>query len=134
MMIRHASENDMELILMNDKWISREIALRKIQDGQIYVAFDKDVFVGWLRYGLFWDNSPFLNMLYLLEPYRGKGMGKALIEYWEREMKQKGYQLIFTSSAQTEYAQHFYIKIGDHAIGSFQLQNEPLEIIFAKEI
>lgn len=134
MTIRHATENDIEFILRNDKWISREVTQCKIRDGQIFVAIEKDIFIGWLRYGLFWDNSPFMNMLYLLEPYRGRGTGKALVAYWENEMKQKGYQLIFTSSAQTEYAQHFYIKLGYHAIGSFQLKTEPLEIIFAKEI
>ena len=40
----------------------------------VLVMLDGDNFAGWLRWGLFWDEHPFMNLLYLLEPYRGKGL------------------------------------------------------------
>ena len=43
--------------------------------------FDNNNFIGWLRFNLFWDNIPFLNMLYFLEEYRRKGYGKQLLDY-----------------------------------------------------
>ena len=65
---------------------------------------------------------------------QGGGMGKALVEHWERDMRQLGYQLVLTSTAQTETAQHFYEKLGYKAVGGFTLASQPFEIIFAKAI
>lgn len=132
MQIRAAVPADMEAILAEDRWVSREILCQKIRDRQVYVVVDNDRFVGWLRYGLFWDNVPFMNMLRLTEEYRGKGIGKALVKHWEREMRALGYSVALTSTAQTECAQHFYGKLGYKAIGSFTLAEEPLELLFAK--
>ena len=36
--------------------------------------------LGWLRWNLFWDEIPFMNMLYVLEHSRGVGLGRALVE------------------------------------------------------
>ena len=41
--------------------------------------YEDDKFVGWLRYNLFWDNTPFMNMLYLLDNERGKRNGSRLV-------------------------------------------------------
>ena len=54
------------------------------------VAEENDEFIGWLRFNLFWDNTPFMNMLFVLEPHRGKGIGRQLVTCWEREMRQHG--------------------------------------------
>jgi hypothetical protein len=74
MIIRKANKNDVDTINAHDEWVNRETIIKKIDDNQIYVAYDNEEFVGWLRYGLFWDNTPYMNMLYLLEQYRGKGI------------------------------------------------------------
>ncbi len=49
-------------------------------------------------------------MLFLLEEYRCKGYGKAMIYYWETLMRQYGYTLVMTSTLSNETAQHFYRK------------------------
>lgn len=134
MLIRRAALEDGKTILLHDRWISKETLRAKILDGQVYAAFNGDQFIGWLRYSLFWDNTPFMNMLRILESYRGNGIGKALVEHWERDMRQLGYQLVLTSTAQTETAQHFYEKLGYKAVGGFTLASQPFEIIFAKAI
>jgi ribosomal protein S18 acetylase RimI-like enzyme len=134
MTIRLANHSDVDTIDTHDEWVNRDTIIKKIADNQIYVAYDGNNFVGWLRYGLFWDTTPYMNMLYLLESYRGKGVGKQLVDFWEEDMKNQGYKVILTSSAQDEYAQHFYVKLGYKAIGSFALDSDPLEIMFAKHI
>lgn len=90
--------------------------------------------IGWLRYNYFWDNTPFMNMLYIIDNYRNKGIGKELVLFWENEMKKKGYELLMTSTQSNEGAQHFYRKLGYEDSGSLLLPNEPLEIIFIKII
>ena len=36
------------------------------------------------------DNTPFMNMLYVLEGERGNGRGRQLVSHWEALMKAKG--------------------------------------------
>ena len=96
--------------------------------------FSNGKFIGWLRFNLFWDEIPFMNMLYFLEEYRGKGYGKQLVDYWEKEMLKNNYQKVLTSTLSNEQAQFFYRKNGYVDCGSLLLPNEPLEIILLKSL
>jgi ribosomal protein S18 acetylase RimI-like enzyme len=71
-------------------------------------------------------------MIYILENYWKMGIGRKLLEYWENEMRQNGYQNVLTSSQSNEEAQHFYRKMGYKEIGGFKYFNDPFEIIFQK--
>lgn len=135
MKIEYASEKDFQFILDNDRHISKQLIKSKLKGKEIIVAKDQDNKVmGWLRYNYFWDNTPFMNMLYINESYRKKGLGRKLVEFWESEMKRKGYELLMTSTLSNEQAQHFYRKSGYKDSGSLLLDDEPLEIIFTKSI
>ncbi|MCL2018554.1 MAG: GNAT family N-acetyltransferase [Oscillospiraceae bacterium] len=134
MTIRTARTSDFDIINEHEKWLDKATLSKKITDGKVYVVYSGDKFVGWLRYGLFGDNIPFMYMLNLLESHQRKGIGRKLVEFWEEEMCKKGYKLVMTSAASNENAQHFYTKLGYKAIGSFSLKNDPLEIMFQKFI
>lgn len=129
-----AISRDLPVLIQHDKHISRQRLVDKIHDNQVYVFREGQEFIGWLRWGLFWDLLPFLNMLYFLEPWRGKGYGTQAMAYWEEAMKKQGYSTLLTSTGSDETAQHFYTKLGYKAVGSFSLLNDPLELIFAKTI
>jgi len=135
MNIEYAREAHFQYIFDNDKHIAKELIRTKIKENEIIiVSNDEGKNIGWLRYNYFWDNTPFMNMLHLDEYYRHKGIGKELVEFWENDMKSKGYELIMTSTLSNEQAQHFYRKLGYKDSGSILLENEPLEIIFTKII
>lgn len=133
-MIRYANENDIEIISKYDKHISKEELANIIKLKRVIVMYEDDKFVGWLRYNLFWDNTPFMNMLYLLDNERGKGNGSRLVIFWENEMKQKNYEFVLTSTQSNEEAQFFYRKIGYVDSGALLLPNEPLEIFLYKKL
>ena len=133
-MIRYANENDIEIISKYDKHISKEELKNIIELQRVIVMFEDSNFIGWLRYNLFWDNTPFMNMLYLLDNERGKGKGSKLVAFWENEMKNKKYDFVLTSTQSNEEAQFFYRKLGYIDSGSLLLPNEPLEIILYKKI
>lgn len=133
-MIRYANENDIEIISKYDKHICKEELANIIKLKRVIVMYEDDKFVGWLRYNLFWDNTPFMNMLYLLDNERGKGNGSRLVIFWENEMKQKNYEFVLTSTQSNEEAQFFYRKIGYVDSGALLLPNEPLEIILYKKL
>lgn len=132
MMIRYATSQDYELLRKYDKHVSNEVLMDCIDNNKIIVMFENNNFIGWLRYNFFWDNTPFMNMLYFLESERGKGYGTKLVEFWENEMMLKGFKIVLTSTQSNEDAQFFYRKRGYKDCGSLILPDEPLEIILFK--
>lgn len=133
-MIYSATLNDMNDILELDHHIGSEILAKKITNNEVYVIKDNDVFIGTLRFSLFWDNTPFMNLLYIKPEYQKKGYGSLLVKYWESKMKDEGYKLVMTSTLSNESAQHFYRKEWYKDIGGFVMPDEPLELLFIKEI
>ena len=135
MNIGYAQTDDLDLLAEFDSHVSRE-ELADIISRQRVIVMENDegVMTGWLRYGLFWDNTPFMNLLYVKEEERGKGYGRQLVDFWEREMAAKGYSRLITSTQSDEQAQHFYRKLGYADCGEFILPGESPEIIMIKEI
>lgn len=132
--IRIASPADINDLHTYDHHISKQELLNSINLNRVYIAEENGTFLGWLRYNLFWDNTPFMNMLYLLDGNRGKGYGRKMVEHWEDEMKKQGHEVVMTSTASDEYAQHFYHKLGYRTIGGFTLTDDPYEVILSKKI
>lgn len=133
-MIRYGTLSDLDLLAEHDRHIAREELEALLLRKRVLVMFQRNQLAGWLRYNLFWDNTPFMNMLYILEGFRRQGLGGLLTDFWEAEMKAKGYAMVMTSSLSNEQGQLFYRKHGYIDCGSLLLPDEPLEIIFRKEI
>lgn len=134
MKIRIAKKEDTKLILKYDKHISESELYSSISLGRVIIAEYDNKFIGWLRWNLFWDDTPFMNMLYIIEDYHNKGYGKKLVMFWENLMKQNNYKFVMTSTLSNENAQHFYRKLNYIDSGSLLLKGEALEIIFTKEL
>lgn len=134
MTIRYAQPEDLEILSSHDHHIAREELQESIRRGWVLMLWEGEEFLGWLRFNLFWDNTPFMNMLFLLEGRRGQGLGGRLVDFWEQEMKARGYSEVLTSTLSNEGAQHFYRAHGYADCGSLLLPGEPLEILFRKEL
>lgn len=132
--IRIATEKDLSFLEKNDRHIRQSEIKALVRQNRILLADIDGETVGWLRWSLFWDNTPFMNMLYFLDDFRRKGYGRQIVEYWEKEMRRQGYDTVMTSSLSDEQAQHFYRKLGYVDSGSLLLPGEALEIIFIKKI
>ncbi len=133
MTLRWAKETDWQTLCQLDRHIAPEELRERIARQGVLVA-EKTEMIGWLRYNLFWDNTPFINLLYVREDQRGKGIGRLLVLRWEEEMRQRGYISLMTSTASDEYAQHFYAKLGYRAVGGFCFRDDPYELLFEKEL
>lgn len=131
--IRLAEEKDFEILSRNDKHVSAEILKKKISDKNILIVEKDGEFAGWLRYNLFWDEMPFMNMLFVTEKFRGTGIGGELVRSWEKMMSEQGYKFLLTSTQANEYAQHFYRKLGYSDLGGFFPFGEEYEIILGKK-
>ena len=132
MEIRHVRPEDREFWFRLDRHLSEEEFSRKVRDKMGYVLLREGVPAGILRYSLFWDNTPFCNLLYIDPAHQRRGLGRALMAHWEAEMARAGYALVMTSTLSNEEAQHFYRKLGYHDAGGLLLPGEPLELLFTK--
>ena len=138
MKIRYVEEGDREFWFRLDKHLTETEFRNKIRDKQGYVLLEDDKPIALLRYNLFWDNTPFCNLLFVDWEQQGKGYGKALMSFWEEDMKKAGYGMVMTSTQVNEEAQHFYRKLGYMDAGGFVINipkyEQPMEMIMVKEI
>ncbi|CAH1207575.1 GNAT family N-acetyltransferase [Paenibacillus sp. JJ-223] len=135
MNIAFADDSDYEYIKGRDRHISENLISAKIKGKEIYIIRNLDGSnIGWMRYGYFWDNIPFMNIIWIDEPFRGKGVGNKVVLFWEEQMKQKGFNMVMTSTQADEGAQHFYRKLGYQDAGCLLLDTQPLEIILTKPL
>ena len=138
MTIRYAMEADKALWLRLDRHLPEGAFARKTAARQAYILEEAGEGVAVLRWGFFWDSIPFCNLLYVAEGARGHGLGQALTEHWEGEMKTRGCGLIMTSTQADETAQHFWRKLGYRDCGGFVLPfpgwEQPTELILAKTL
>ena len=132
MEIRYAKADELEMIAEYDDHLSKEELKNAIAMKRIILLFIDGEYEGWLRFNLFWDNIPFMNLLYISEEQRGKGYGRKMVEFWEHEMAEQGFTFVMTSTQSDEEAQFFYRKLGYTDRGALVLPDEPLEIIFYK--
>lgn len=122
MVILLAENKDKLNIEKYDSHISSERLGECIWNRQVYVLKDdsnENTVVGVLRYSLFWQTIPFLDLIYIDESYRGKSCGTAMMNHWESEMRQRGYKYVMTSTQSDENAYLFYEKLGYRKVGSF---------------
>ena len=78
MLIRIAELKDIDLIKQYDKHIAEAELTNVLMLGRIFIAEENNDLIGWLRYNYFWDNTPFMNMLYILNKYRKKRLRKSI--------------------------------------------------------
>ncbi len=134
MRVDFPSPDDLDFLAGEDHHVDRDVIRDKITRREIVVAYVEGSPVGFLRYGYFWDEIPFMNLLWVEGESRGKGYGTQLVSFWEREMRRLGHDSVMTSSLANERAQHLYRRLGYADVGSLLMPDEPLEIVFLKEL
>lgn len=130
--VQFAELKHLDWLVKKDHHIDRTTIEKKILDGQILVAILNKEVIGWLRFNLFWDMVPFINLLFVNKEYRQLQIGKKLVQFWEQQMIRENHKLVMTSSQADENAQHFFRKLGYKDAGSLVFPEEPLEIFFIK--
>jgi GNAT superfamily N-acetyltransferase len=118
MPIRPATQADIDSLLRFEH-LGRERLARCVADGYVYAILSGGAIVGVLRYSLFWSTVPFLDLIFIEEGERKKGLGTACMRDWEARMKREGYAHAMISTQADETAQFFYEKLGYRRIGSF---------------
>ena len=147
MIIELAQGKDKQKIAKLDSHIPSPRLGECVWNGQVYVLKDdsiknggqnhrvKDPVVGVLRYSLFWQTIPFLDLLYIDEAYRNRGFGTQMMREWEAYLVGLGYKYAMTSTQADEDAWKFYEKLGYHKVGGFfPPEQEAEEWMYIKEL
>ena len=131
-----ATQADHAYLAAHDGHVTPDTLMQKIARGEIIMLYDDAGArpIGWLRFGYFWDELPFMNLIYIEDAFRRQGLGTHLITFWEEAMRRKNYACVLTSSLANEQAQHLYRRLGYVDCGALLLPGEPLEIIFRKSL
>lgn len=79
--IKYATMDDYGLLISRDTHVRKGEWKKLIEKNQALIFKVDNHFAGWLRYNLFWNEIPFMNMLYFLEEYRGKGYGTQMVRF-----------------------------------------------------
>ena len=136
--VAYAALSDRQYWFSLDRHMPETEYESKVRDKRCYIIRDGQKPVGIMRYNLFWDNIPFLTLIYFEEPHRRKGFGTEAMACWESEMRSLGHPMVMTSTQADEGAQHFYRKLGYGDTGCLVMNippfEQPLEILLAKAI
>lgn len=136
MELRAITDRDREFVMSIDRHVSRSGYDCRVYTKSGYVLWEKGQPVGTMSHCLLWDRFPFLNFLYVLEEYRGRGYGKKAVSDWEKEMKAQGFKMVFLSTQADETAQHLYRRLGYADCGVLLFQDtpfdQPAELFFRK--
>jgi GNAT superfamily N-acetyltransferase len=134
--IRQAGADDVGWLSARDRHVSAAELAAVVGRGRVLLLVEDDVHqpLGWLRWGLFWDSVPFMNLLFVVAEHRGRGFGRMLVEGWESRCRDAGHGLVLTSSMSDEEAQHFYRHLGYQDSGTLQLPDEAPEIVFRRQL
>ena len=134
MSVAFAGPEDFDYLAGKDH-IGRDMIGEKVMRREFIVARRGDQRVGFLRYNYFWDDVPFMNLLWVREESRSKGFGTQLILFWEEEMRKLGYDSVMTSTLSNNGgAQQLYRRLGYEDNGCLLMPGNPIELLFLKTL
>ena len=135
MEIRLATLEDFDRVRRFDRHIPEDRLRHCLEMGQVDVLCEGEMVMGILRHSLFWQTMPFVDLIFLDDACRGRDWGTRMMARWEKNMQEKGYDYVMTSTQADETARFFYEKLGYKRIGAFlPPDQEADELIYGKEL
>ena len=125
----------LELLLLADE--QENMIDRYLEDGRMFVLYDEEPKCEAVVIERSKTECELKNLA--TDPtHQGKGYGKAMMGFWEKEMQQRGHKMLLTSTQVDEEAQHFYRKLGYQDAGSLLITvpeyQQPMELFLLKRI
>lgn len=127
MVVKYATAEDRAFVMSIDRHVSETAYHHRVYTKSGYVLWEQDKPVGLMVHCVLWDNLPFMNLIYVQEPYRNRGFGSQAIKFWEEDMKKQGYKMVLVSTRADESAQHLYRKLGYLDCGALLFHDTPME-------
>jgi len=135
-MLRPAHESDFPFLRGVSSQPGDDALHAQIQGGRLRIIESESMNapIGFLKFSILWETLPFIEVIWFTVHSRGHGLGRRAVESWEQEMKSRGFDLVLTSTALDETAQHFWRKLGYTDCGSLSVRNKPAELFLQKKL
>ena len=135
MTIRTAVPADLDGIRNYDRHIPAARLEECIRRRQVVVLEDNGKILGVLRWNLFWQSLPFLDLIFLDDALRGQGWGTEMMALWEINMAEQGFRHVLLSTQEDETSKFFYEKLGYTLCGDFLPPDQDArELMYRKEL
>ncbi len=132
--IKYAEARDFQFLKDNDQHAKPMELVNLINLKRVLIAKKGSKIIGWLRWNLFWDNTPFLNLVFVDQHHRHQGVGTSLMKKWEELMQKENFARVMTTASNNKQVHHFYHKLGFQDSGSLLLPQTATATILRKEI
>ncbi len=137
MKIRYGQQEDFEWLRAQDNHVGADWIKRCLHHGEYIIAADDGEILGFLRFSLFWGNIPYMDMIRVQDNHKRRGIGTAMLNFWERDMRARGAKVLMTSSVVHETEpQDWHKRNGFQECGQLTFgQHEPTpEVFFVKDL
>ncbi|PAP75605.1 GNAT family N-acetyltransferase [Rubrivirga marina] len=99
--VRPAALDDLPFV-SQDGYLPGGVARRKVEDGDVFVAWRGDERVGYLRLEWLWSAVPYIALVRVPALHRRHGVGRALLAAAEAEAARRGQPALYSSSQADE--------------------------------
>jgi len=134
--VRYADRKDLKFTSI-DEQANRETIAKKIDLKHVIVAEYDNHKAGYLRLDHFWSkpSDPYISMIWVLEGYRKRGLGKAMLSFLAEELKGQGIKYLYSSSQADEpEPQQWHRHVGFQECGYISEINEGIDEIFFRKV
>ena len=99
--VRPATMDDLDFVAQ-DGHIPSEVVAGKIGRDEVVLAERDGASVGYARIEFLWSTVPFLSLIWIIEPHRRQGVGRAILAHLESRFRAEGREALFSSSQADE--------------------------------
>ena len=135
--VRYGQRTDFEWLRDNDDEPNSEWIVRCLEHDEYIVSLNGLQRSGFLRFSMFWGTIPYMDLIRVVENYKRQGVGTALFDFWEKEMRQRGARVLLTSAMADEpEPQAWHERNGFKRCGqlTFGRHQQTPEVFFAKDL
>ncbi len=101
-----------------DRDIGRGAVRRKIGLSEIVLSEVRDERVGYLRLEYLWSKIPYVGLIRVQEEFRRLGVGRAIVGFLDKFLRENGYKVLMSSSQVNEpSAQAWHRAVGFEECG-----------------
>lgn len=133
MLIQYAEAKDFKYLMDHDQHAQPLELTNLINLKRILIARQGSKIVGWLRWNLFKDNTPFMNYL-AANGQQADQIAFLLMKKWEELMRANNFPALMTATISDQPKQDFYQHLGFAQSGVLNLPDEQRQIILSKQI
>ncbi|MFW9786094.1 MAG: GNAT family N-acetyltransferase [Candidatus Thorarchaeota archaeon] len=100
--VRFAGPELLEWCVVNDDYVTEQVIRHKIVNDEIIIAELDGQPIGYLRLEYLWSNIPYIGVIWVIESYRGEGIGQKILSFLEDYLRGRGHDALYSSSQANE--------------------------------